>query len=109
METHVKLQSPCLYLECKNIFIILESIVVVTFFTIIPRYGYDQSNMSYKKYANEKHAKPQKAVKNIEKLKDLIFILNDEITSWDLVMMEVTYVDIITNFGNNQIKIIYNI
>ena len=61
----------------------LEGIVLVTFIKVNPTFGYDQIIMSHTNVLLKNMATPERH-KNIVKLNDLIFILNGEISSWDL-------------------------
>ena len=59
-------------LKVKKIFMRLKGIVVVIFIKVISKFDFDQINISYRNMLLKKHAKPWKAIKNIEKVNDLI-------------------------------------
>ena len=63
-------------------------IVVVTSVKVTVEFGYDQINISYRKALLKKHQINRcRGHKNIAKLNDLVFIINGEISSRELVVL----------------------
>ena len=100
-EAHVKLQRSNFYPEFRNIFTSLEGIVVGTSMKVISKIGYDQITISYRNVPLKALETNPKNHKKHRKIKMIFY------PSWCIIMMDVTYVQIISKFGNNQIKIIY--